>query len=195
MKTVFNNEEHLNAFIHGLGFLLSLIGISILLPMKPSISIGIYSVALVSVYAASTLSHAITDPFWRYFFRMLDQICIFLLIAGTFTPFAAVYSPNWLWVMWSLAFFGILFKIFFSQKTSISSFFYVAFAWIPIMNFNTLITMPSWLLFWVLLGGILYTAGTIFLANDHLPYFHTTWHLFVIAGSICHYTAMFGCPS
>lgn len=199
-------EEIVNSLTHGVGLILSVAGASILFSRVLSqpdrwrlLGCGIFATTLVAVYAASTLSHAVAKPAWRRAFRILDQACIYLLIVGTFTPFAIEYLPfGWWWLflvlMWTAAMIGFLSKLLFLHRIdAITIWSYVMLGWLPII--------PAWVFFdvvpwgasaWILIGGLCYTAGTVFLVLDHRPWhFHAIWHLFVVAGSVCHFYAVF----
>ncbi len=198
------SEETVNMLTHGFGLVLSLIGTAVLVETAQArgnalqaLGCWVYGSTLVALYGASTLSHSFTNPRLRTFFRMLDQVCIFLLIAGTFTPFALTYLlEGWLWslliTMWGFAIVGIFFKVFFRRMRNVATSAYVVMGWIPIVAIEPLTErIPGMALFWVLAGGLMYTAGTLFLTNDgKVRYFHAVWHLFVIGGSICHYIAV-----
>jgi hemolysin III len=201
---VYLSEETVNMLTHGFGLVLSLVGTVVLVEMAQArgntvqeLGCWVYGATLVALYGASTLSHSFANPKLRTFFRMLDQVCIFLLIAGTFTPFALTYLlEGWLWslliTMWGFAIVGIFFKVFFRRMRNVATSAYVVMGWIPIVAIEPMTErIPGMALFWVLAGGLLYTAGTLFLTNDgKVRYFHAVWHLFVIAGSICHYIAV-----
>lgn len=199
-------EELVNSLTHGMGLVLSVIG-SVVLLSQPSlygdpkrlIGCAVYSGTLVTVYLASTLSHAVFHPPWRRAFRILDQASIYLLIVGTYTPIALAYlHSGWWWLMlvlmWTAATVGFLTKLLFSHRiNAVAIWSYLALAWIPIFPAPAYIPLiPSAALWWVLIGGLCYTVGTVFLFLDrrHL-HFHGIWHLFVIAGSICHYWVVF----
>lgn len=198
------SEETVNMLTHGFGLVLSLIGTVALVETAhargntlQAIGCWVYGSTLVALYGASTLSHSFENPRLRTFFRMLDQICIFLLIAGTYTPFALTYLwEGSLWAlfiaMWGCAIVGIFFKLFFRRLRNVATSAYVVMGWIPIVAIEPLTQrLPAMALFWVLAGGLLYTAGTLFLTHDRkVRYFHAVWHLFVIGGSICHYIAV-----
>jgi hemolysin III len=198
-------EELINQITHGSGFLLAAIGAVVLLVAAGEThdawrigAAAIYSVTLVALYAASTLSHSfLLRPRPRHFFRMVDQVCIFMLIAGTFTPFGLIFlRDGWTWwltvAIWSLAVVGAVFKVCFSYSRSVGSSFFVMLGWMPLMAMSeALARIPAAALFWVLFGGLLYTVGTLFLARDHFRYFHAVWHLLVMAASACHYWAIF----
>jgi hemolysin III len=198
-------DETANLLTHGAGLLLSLVGTWLLLGYAyqygntPWQIVGctVYGVSLVLLYAASTLSHSFEHLGLRSFFRMLDQVCIFLLIAGTYTPFLLVYLPEWwrwaiLVPLWTLTVGGVLFKLVFSRRKNVSTWFYVLLGWLPIAAFKPLVeNVPVAVAAWIIAGGVLYTMGTFFLERDNrVRYFHAVWHLFVIAASICHYIAV-----
>jgi hemolysin III len=133
----------------------------------------------------------------RHLFRTLDQVCIFLLIAGTFTPFALTYfREGWWWAlfvsMWGMALVGIFFKLFFARLNTVAVSAYVMMGWMPTIAVKPIIEIaPAGALLWMMAGGLFYTAGTLFLIrDDRVPLFHAVWHVFVIAGSACHYYAM-----
>ncbi|MCI0359693.1 MAG: hemolysin III family protein [Planctomycetaceae bacterium] len=199
-------EEIVNSVTHGIGLVLSLAGSLILLirvleqPDWWRLSgCAVFATALVTVYAASTLSHAVTRPAWRQAFRTLDQGCIYLLIVGTFTPFALEYlRVGWWWlfllVMWAAALIGFVSKLLFWHRVeSVAIWSYVLLGWLPIVPaWAFLDLVPLGVSLWILVGGLCYTAGTIFLVLDHRRFhFHAVWHLFVIAGSVCHFWAVF----
>jgi hemolysin III len=198
------SEETANQLTHGLGLVLSVVGAAVLVSSARAHSdtlqfIGccVYAASLVALYAASTLSHTFRTPRMRHFFRMLDQVCIFLLIAGTFTPFAMSYFLHgWLWgltlLMWGLTCVGIFFKVCFRRLTNVSIAAYVLLAWIPIIAVHEIVhVMPAGALVLIFLGGMLYTLGILFLTLDEkYPYFHAVWHVLVISASVCHYCAV-----
>jgi hemolysin III len=198
-------EETANQLTHGLGLLLSIVGAVALVTAATrapidSLQIGgccIYAASLVALYAASTLSHSFQSQQMRQFFRMLDQVCIFLLIAGTFTPFALSYfREGWLWgltlTMWALTCVGILFKVCFRRLRNVGTGVYVLLGWIPIVAARDLAgLMPAGAMALIVAGGLFYTAGTWFLSHDDkAPYYHAVWHLFVVGASVCHYVAV-----
>jgi len=197
-------EETANMLTHGFGLLLSIVGTVVLVQTAmargnflQTVGCCVYGGTLVALYAASTLSHSFENPRLRHFFRMLDQVCIFLLIAGSFTPFALSYfNEGWLWalsiLMWGGTLAGIFFKVFFSRLKNVATSAFVVLGWIPIVAIKPMTArLPPMALFWIVTGGLLYTAGTLFLTRDtKVPYFHAVWHIFVIAGSACHYVAV-----
>lgn len=196
------HEELANALTHGFGLLLSLVGSVVLIQIAQqygqawfTIGCGIYAATLVSVYAASTLSHAVTHQQWRPWFRKLDQTAIYLLIVGTYTPFALVHliSDSW-WIlltaMWVIALCGASLKMLWAHRVEqVCVIAYVLLGWMPALAApKMLAVLTPDETFWVLAGGLCYTFGTIFLVLDRrVPYFHVLWHLLVILGSACHY--------
>jgi hemolysin III len=195
-------EETANLLTHGLGLVLSIAGCVILLTEARQsegdfwqfFGCAVYAFTLVALYAASTLSHSFKHPPVRHFFRSLDQVCIFLLIAGNYTPFAIAYlMRGWWWALlvavWGMALFGIVLKIFFKQEKNVGLWFYIVLGWLPVIGIKPIIDgLPTLALAWIVAGGLSYSLGTVFLAQDRkYPYFHAVWHLLVIAGSACHF--------
>lgn len=193
-------EERINYWTHLVGLILSLIGGSILLWASSQhdyfhkISAYTYTITLIGLYGASTFYHrcSILDKKKRW--KVIDHSCIYLFIAGSYTPFTLgplrdSHGPLLLVIVWSIAIIGILFKIFaikFFQKISLFS--YLLMGWLIIFSLPTLIQHLSFqAILWLMLGGLSYTAGTIFYAWDKLPYSHGIWHLFVLTGTACHY--------
>jgi len=163
------------------------------------VACGVYSFSLIALYAASTLSHTFHDLAWRRFFRTVDQACIYLLIAGSFTPFAAEFLDHgwWtvlIWAMWTLAILGVVLVMWMRNLTPAAKVTYGVLGWLPIVSLKELFeAAPVEILTWILVGGAFYSEGSVFLRFDQrVRYFHAVWHTFVIAGSICHYIAI--CP-
>jgi len=198
------SDEAANLLTHAAGLVLSVVATAALLivvrrqgDVWQIVGCSIYGATLVSLYAASTLSHSFQNPRLRLFFRLLDQVCIFLLIAGTYTPFALAYlREGWWWLLlasiWGMAALGIFFKIFFRRMNNVATAAYVIMGWLPALAVRPISQrMPDAALAWILAGGVLYTVGTIFLSRDErVRYFHALWHLFVIAASACHWVAV-----
>ena len=199
-------EEAANTMTHGLGFLLSALGavaMSVWVLRQGDawrvLGCVIYAPALVTVYAMSTLSHSCSAPDLRRLFRMLDQGFIYLLIVATYTPFSLAYlrtSGWWIFlvIMWSIALFGFLSKILLAHRIDgVAIWIYVVLGWMPVAATTSLVgRLPNAGLWWMLIGGLCYTVGTIFLVNDHrVRHFHALWHLFVIAGSACHFYVIY----
>jgi hemolysin III len=201
----FYKEELANALTHGFGLVLSVFGAlvmvaSVLNSGDPWRAVGcaVYLASLVAVYLMSTLSHSFVDPRRRKLFRALDQGTIYLLIAATYTPFSLAYlrtGPWWLLLgaMWTVAIFGFLSKVLFAYRVdSVSIWTYIVLGWMPVVAVPSILPlMPMAALWGMLLGGICYSIGTIFLICDQkVPHFHALWHLFVIAGSACHFVVI-----
>jgi hemolysin III len=198
----FAREELANFLTHCLGFLLASVGAFVLISSLKEdatrlLTLGcwVYALGLIGVYAASTLSHLFHDPARRHFFRCWDQGVIFLFIAGSFTPFAIVYLHGQLWMgllglMWVGAFVGFCSKVFWGYRVeSTVVTHYLALGWLPVAATQPILRALSMDgIAWCIAGGLWYTVGTIFLALDtRVRYFHAVWHLFVIAGSYCHF--------
>ena len=161
------------------------------------LSVSVFVASLVLLYSASTLYHSARHPDTKRRLKILDHCAIFLLIAGTYTPFtlAALKGP-WGWtlfgVVWGLAVFGIVFKVFFTGRyKALSTATYIGMGWLALIAFVPLIeALQPAAMAWLVAGGVLYTAGTIFYHNERIPFAHGIWHLFVLAGSISHFTSI-----
>lgn len=195
-------EEIANAITHGIGALLSISAIVLLVIFShknPSklISTTIYSSTLFILYLSSTLYHSMTNKKAKNLFEIFDHASIFLLIAGTYTPFALTVLKGkigWLIfsIVWILAILGIIFKVFFVKKFVIfSTLLYIAMGWLVIFVLKPLsIKLNHFGMLFLFIGGIFYTAGTIFYIWRKIPYHHAFWHIFVLAGSIFHFFAI-----
>jgi hemolysin III len=200
----FNRAELANSITHGLGLLLSLVAAPILLnaawrgdAWQFTASI-VYATTMIAVYATSTASHWFCQPKLRQLFRMLDQGCIYLFIAGTATPIIATFLRSGYWwllpaAMWTVAIGGFVSKVWMVHRIDCAS-VVVPFllGWMPILAGPALFdALPAGLLWWMLAGGICYMVGLFFLTFDHRhDFMHSGWHLLVIAGTACHFVAI-----
>lgn len=203
--SIIDLEEILNAVTHGIGTLLAVIALSILTAAAyieggvwHLVSFIIYGISLVLLYLASTLYHSFTNERVKCILKFFDHAAIFLLIAGTYTPFALVPlhgAVGWtiFGVVWGLALVGITLKIFFVKKFKVlSTICYLAMGWFAVVMIKPLLsTIDIGGLYWLLIGGLLYSIGSIFYLARRLPYHHAVWHLFVMAGSVAHFVAIF----
>lgn len=198
-------EEILNSITGGIGLLLSVAGLSVLVVFASLygtvwhvVSCSIYGATLVLLYGATTLYHSIPHPTAKKVLRVVDHVSIYLLIAGTYTPFALVaLRGSWGWTLfglaWGLCFFGILFKVVFAARYDfLSTVLYVAMGWLVLIAIKPVMAaLPSEGLVMLLIGGLAYTFGVAFyLLDRRVPYFHAVWHLFVLAGSVLHWFAV-----
>jgi hemolysin III len=197
-------EELANATTHGLGLLASLVGVPILLSTVASrgdawqiAGCAVFAATLVGLYTASTLYHALPPSPAKRVLRLIDHSAIYLLIAGTYTPFTlGVLRGGWGWllfgVVWSLAAFGILCKTLLGFRyPHASTLFYLAMGWLAVVAVRPLAAaLPGVGLGLLLAGGLLYTAGVFFFVWDRRPYCHMVWHVFVLGGSACHFLAV-----
>lgn len=156
-----------------------------------------FGISLLLMYLASTLYHAARDPRTKARLKVFDHCAIYVLIAGTYTPFTLIALHGnvgwWLFVaIWSLAALGIVFKLFFTGRFKLlSTLVYVAMGWLALIAIKpVLAALDHWTFGWVLAGGVAYTLGTGFYHRPSLRYSHAVWHLFVIVGSACHYIAV-----
>jgi hemolysin III len=198
-------EEIANSVSHGVAALLALAAIPVLvigaLPHGAAqvVGVSIFGAAMVVLYVASTLYHALPRNRAKRLFQVFDHSAIFILIAGTYTPFTlgALRGP-WGWTLltlvWTLAIGGIVFKAVAGMRAPIvSTLLYITMGWIVLIAIQPLRTHvhPAGIA-WLVAGGVAYTAGVACYAADRLPYAHFVWHLFVMAGSACHVVAAFG---
>lgn len=197
-------NEVLNAVTHGIGFLLSIVA-TVFLVMKgvqndsqiEIFSYIIYGVSMCILYLASTLYHSLTYTKAAGFFKVIDHSSIFLLIAGSYTPFCLIAVQGQLgWsifaIEWLIAIAGIVMKIFFFNQTKkISTLVYILMGWFAIVALDEVIAaLGSAGTAWMIAGGLAYTIGTIFYSHDKFRFWHVIWHLFVLAGSACMYFAI-----
>jgi len=200
-------EERINQVTHGLGTLLAT-GAAAAVIMRaldygnPWLTAGcvIYGVTLVLVFLASTLSHSFLRGTWKHSFRSLDQIAIFLVMAGTYTPIGLTIAwQNGYWIillaMWVLAVSGIVAKLFITGIRNVPVPFYVVIGWLPILAARPMMdVLPGHAIYWILASGLCFMVGTFFLSNDRrAPWFHAVWHLLVIAGTACQFAVIYDC--
>ncbi len=193
-------EEKLNAWSHGLGvglgiaaLVLMLLGVDQTNPFG-LFSVIVYGLSIILLFLASTCYHAITSSKRKHYFRVADHIGIYLLIAGTYTPVLLIAIPNglgWIlfWVVWGIAAFGLVLKLFFTGRFEhFSTFLYLAMGWLAIISYSELTTaLDAKALALLIGGGVAYTVGVLFYAIEKIPYNHFIWHLFVLGGASCHF--------
>jgi hemolysin III len=199
-------EEIANSLTHGLGLLLSVAGLAVLVTFAAlhsdawAVTAGaIFGASLVMLYASSTLYHSLRAERTKQVVRVIDHAAIFLLIAGTYTPFMLVNLRGpWGWslfgVVWGLAVVGITLKLFFTGRFRVlSTLVYLFMGWLVMVAIKPLAeALPRGSLIMLLAGGLAYSLGTVFYLWKRLPYHHAVWHLFVLTGSICHFFAVLG---
>jgi hemolysin III len=196
-------EEIANALTHGLGAVVALGAGAVLITLTALWGDGwqlagaiVFSVALLLLYVASTLYHAIPHAGAKARLKVFDHCAIYLLIAGTYTPFTLIGlrgEIGWLLfgTIWTLAVAGIVFKLFYTGRFKLAStLIYVAMGWIVIFAIGPMIErLDGWTIGWLFAGGVAYTLGTVFYLSRR-RYSHAVWHGFVIAGSVCHFVAV-----
>jgi hemolysin III len=197
-------EEIANAIIHGLGALLAIAGLVLMTVFAAMngtamhvVAVSIFGATLVMLYLASTIYHAITNVRAKRVLQILDHSAIYLLIAGTYTPFTLVsVGGAWGWtvfgIVWGMAAAGIVFKAFFTGRYEfVAVGMYLVMGWLVVVAIKPLwASMDAWGLAWIALGGLSYTVGVVFYLWHRLPFAHSIWHLFVLGGSVCHFFAV-----
>ena len=197
-------DEIASALTHGLGAVAALAGGAVLITLTAlhgdAWQLGasiVFGVTLLLLYTASTLYHAIQHPMAKGRLKVFDHCAIYLLIAGTYTPFTLIgLRGPWGWglfiAIWSLALCGVIFKLFYTGRFKrLSTFIYIAMGWLIIVAIKPMLnSLDAWTLSWLLAGGVFFTLGTYFYHRESIPYSHAIWHLFVIAGSVCHFVAV-----
>ncbi|HWD22537.1 MAG TPA: hemolysin III family protein [Burkholderiales bacterium] len=197
-------EEIANSVSHGLGFLATLAAFPVLVMAAHQrggtaaiVGAGVFATTMVLLYLTSTLFHALPKSRAKRVFRILDHSAIFLLIAGTYTPFTlGVLRGDWGWTLfglvWGLAVVGTVLKALGGVRyTTVSTWVYLAMGWLILVAAKTVWALvPGWGLFWLVAGGVAYTAGAVFFMGERIRYFHFVWHLFVVAGTACHFIAV-----
>ncbi|PTU31288.1 PAQR family membrane homeostasis protein TrhA [Stenotrophobium rhamnosiphilum] len=198
-------EEVAHVVTHGLGAVLSIAGLTILVARAAMYgdvvhvtASAIFGASLVMMYAASALFHGIQYPRAKHILRVIDHSLIYVLIAGTYTPFTLItlsQSP-WGWILfgvtWGLALFGIVFKVFATGKfEKLSLAIYLGMGWCVLFAIKPLLaSMPTGGLWLLLAGGLTYSGGVAFYVMERLRYHHAIWHVFVLGGSVFHYFAI-----
>lgn len=197
-------EEIANSVTHGVGAAMAMIGMIVLIVLAviygdvwQVISFSIYGGSLLVLYAASTLYHTIQHPPAKRVLRVMDHASIYILIAGTYTPFLVVGmrgAVGWtlLAIVWLMATVGITWKVFFLGRLEvITTLMYIFMGWMGVFAYREMLAnVPQLGVVMLFTGGIVYTLGVIFYAWEKLPYNHAIWHLFVLGGSVCHFVAV-----
>jgi hemolysin III len=197
-------EEIANSITHGIGVAVSIVGLTLLIAWASLYGDGwalasgiVFGITLILLYTGSTLYHAIPFPKARRVFKILDHSAIYLLIAGTYTPFTIVTLREtggwWMFVIvWVLAVIGISTEAFWTYRPRwVSAVVYLAMGWLVVFMIGPIRAALNPTGLWLLVaGGLCYTLGTIFYVYKRVPYFHMVWHLWVLAGSVCHFIAV-----
>ncbi|MFN8654668.1 MAG: hemolysin III family protein [Gemmatimonadales bacterium] len=197
-------EEIANALTHGLGLLGSIVALPVLVVAALArgdallvAGFSVFGATLIALYAASTIYHALPPSRAKQLFRVVDHVAIYCLIAGSYMPFTfGVLRGAWGWtlsgIVWSLAVVGILLKTTVGFRfPRLSTVLYLVMGWVAVVAFKPLAaSVPLAGLGWIVAGGLLYTGGVVFYQRDYKMWHHTVWHLFVLAGSACHFMAV-----
>lgn len=204
IKARLSLEEILNAVTHGVGTamaVVALVGMLLLYYDEGTwhvTSCIIYGISLILLYLASTLYHSFTNEKLKSIFKFIDHAAIYILIAGNYTPFTLIPlhgEVGWtiFGIVWSLAAAGIVFQIFCVKKFKIlGTLCYLAMGWFAVVMIRPLLgLLPIEAIYWMIAGGVFYTVGAVFYLVKKIPYNHAIWHLFVLAGSIAHFVAIF----
>ena len=197
-------EERANVVTHGLGLIASIVVTVLLVVMAARrgdpweiVGAAIFGATLIALYAASTLYHAARRPVFKQRLMIVDHCAIYLLIAGSYTPFMlGELRGGWGWslfgVIWGLAAAGIVFKLFFTGRFRLlSTAVYIAMGWLALIALGPMLRhLPHSTVAWLVAGGVAYTAGTPFYHSARIKYGHAIWHSFVLTGSACHAIAV-----
>jgi hemolysin III len=197
-------HELANSITHGLGIALSVAGLMVLVALAALrgtvwhvVSFSVYGVTLVLLFTASTLYHSVRSLRVKRILRAVDHSSIYLMIAGSYTPFTLVCLRGpWGWSLfacvWGAALAGIFIKAFYTGRfRALSTAIYLTLGWIAVVALKPLLgVLPLAGFVWLLAGGVVYSSGILFYAWKRLPYHHAIWHLFVLAASICQYIAV-----
>ncbi len=203
-KTYTFKEELANALTHGLGVVAALCASSVLITLAAihgdvwQLGSAItYGITLVLLYLASTLYHAIPHENAKAKLKVFDHCAIYLLIAGTYTPITLIALRDhygwWLFgAIWTLAFLGVLFKLFFTGRFKLlSTLIYIGMGWMSVVAIKPMLQqIDLWTLAWLVAGGLFYTGGTYFYMHPRMKYAHAIWHVAVLLGSITHFVAV-----
>ncbi|MFH4965591.1 hemolysin III family protein [Gaetbulibacter sp. M235] len=203
MKIQTHFEEKLNAQTHALGAVLGIVALVLLIVFDAHktpyslFSVIVYGVSIIILFSASALYHSVKSESKKHYFRIVDHISIYFLIAGTYTPVLLISlygSLGWtlFYVVWGIAIFGIILKLFFTGRFEIfSTLLYLVMGWLIVFDFsNTSKVLGDGILL-LFAGGMAYTLGIVFYVIHRIPYHHVIWHLFVLAGAIFHFFMIF----
>jgi hemolysin III len=198
-----HREEVASLLTHSAGVLFSITALVVMLVLAAgdavkTVSAGVFGVSLVLLYSSSSLYHFFTSPRWKARFQALDHACIYLLIAGSYTPITLItLKGGWGWslfaAVWAMAIGGVYMKVFCKGKKDhwLSTALYLVMGWLIVLAFGPLLReMPGAGVAWLCAGGLAYSLGVVFFAWRRLPFHHAIWHLFVLAGSVCHVLAV-----
>ena len=197
-------EDVASALTHGFGAVAALAGGVVMITLAALHGDGwqlaaaiVFAASMFLLYVASTLYHAIPHPRAKSALKVFDHCAIYLLIAGTYTPFTLVglRGPvGWrlFAAIWALALAGVVFKLFYTGRLKrLSTLIYLAMGWLIVVAAKPMLAaLDAWTLGWLLAGGLSYTLGTVFYHRPRMRYSHAVWHLFVLGGSLCHYVAV-----
>lgn len=197
-----SKEERANTISHGIGVLFALIMFPILILQSNKseidlVALIIYGICFIGIFLASTIYHYTSDPGRKQKMQRIDHISIFFMIAGTYTPFIfTCLEGNFAWIffgiIWSIVLIGLIFKIFFTGRyEGVSLALYIGMGWMVVFIIKPfLATFSMSEIVLTVLGGIEYTGGVYFYSHDHRPFYHLIWHIFVLAGAIFHFSAV-----
>lgn len=204
MRLQSRQEEFWNTLTHGLGALLGIVALVLLIVYETQktdfslFSAIVYGISIIILFTASAFYHSVNNKKQKHYLRIIDHISIYLLIAGTYTPVLLITlkdSLGWplFWTVWGIAAFGVILKLFFTGRfETFSTLLYVVMGWLIVFDFFTLKQLlPVEAMYLLFAGGAAYTLGIIFYAFEKIPYNHVIWHVFVLAGAICHFFMVF----
>jgi hemolysin III len=197
-------EERLNALTHAIGAFFGIVALVLLIVYNTQksdwslFSVIVYGISIIILFTASTFYHAVKGEKRKHYFRIVDHISIYFLIAGTYTPVCLIsleQSLGWtlFFVVWGIAVFGVILKLFFTGRFEIfSTLLYLVMGWLIVFDFPNLSdTVGDGGVLFLFAGGLAYTVGIVFYAIHKIPFNHVIWHLFVLAGAICHFFMIF----
>lgn len=197
-----HREEVASLVTHAIGVVFSIVALVVMLVLSAGdavkmVSATVFGLSLVLLYSSSTLYHFFTSPQWKARLQACDHACIYLLIAGSYTPITLITLKGaWGWslfaAVWAMALGGVLMKTLWQGKKDhwISTALYLLMGWLIVFAFGPLLReMPLAGVWWLVAGGLAYSLGVVFFAWRRLPYNHAIWHLFVLGGSVCHVLA------
>ncbi|WP_418604515.1 PAQR family membrane homeostasis protein TrhA [Hwangdonia sp.] len=204
MRTQSPFEENLNSITHGIGALFGIAALVLLIVFNTEktnwslFSVIVYGISIIVLFMASTFYHAVKGEKRKHYFRIVDHISIYILIAGTYTPVCLIAlegSLGWplFWAVWIIAAFGVILKLFFTGRFEVfSTLLYLVMGWLIVFDFTNLSkAMGTDGILFLFAGGLSYTVGIVFYAIQKIPFNHVIWHLYVLAGAICHFFMIF----